>query len=83
MIVDNRKPREQRHLTPTGKVGSRARRISRERQRDIERENVMLLNKMMKINERGGRNLDLIIHHEELQLELEPFLNSADLTKIA
>ena len=42
-------------MTQTGRQGSRQRRLKSERQREIERGNVLLLNKMMKINERGGR----------------------------
>ena len=43
-------------MSREGKRGSRQRRVSRERQKEIERDNVILLQKMMKINEKGGRN---------------------------
>jgi len=53
--VDTRQPPPQPHMSRTGKDGSRQRRLATERQREIERENLHLLKKMMKINERGGR----------------------------
>jgi len=53
--VDTRQPPAQPHLSREGKRGSRQRRVSRERQKEIERDNVILLQKMMKINEKGGR----------------------------
>ena len=55
-LVDTRQPPAQPHLSREGKRGSRQRRVSRERQKEIERDNVILLQKMMKINEKGGRN---------------------------
>lgn len=54
-LVDTRQPASQPHMTQDGRQGSRQRRLKSERQREIERGNVLLLNKMMKINERGGR----------------------------
>merc|ERR1711874_484445 len=45
--VDTRQPPAQPHLSREGKRGSRQRRVSRERQKEIERDNVILLQKMM------------------------------------
>ena len=46
-LVDTRQPPAQPHLSREGKRGSRQRRVSRERQKEIERDNVILLQKMI------------------------------------
>ena len=54
-------------MSREGKRGSRQRRVSRERQKEIERDNVILLQKMMKINEKGGRNGETYLLLEFIQ----------------
>lgn len=53
--VDTRSPPKVPQLTKNGRTGSRQVRIKNERQKQIEHENIMLLKKMVKISDKGGR----------------------------
>lgn len=53
--IDTRPPPSVPQLTPNGRSGSRQVRLKKERTSQIDQDNMLLLKKMVKISEKGGR----------------------------